>query len=77
MRMSSVIEKKKKSWFAKIFDKRESNPSPSELDGVGFDLLGDVRTDDDEAAAIEARRDELRAARHGNSNATVTFNGND
>jgi hypothetical protein len=73
-----VIKKKKKSWFARIFGKRESNPSPSEQDGVGFELLlGDVRIDDDEAAVIEARRNALRAVRHGNSDAMVTFNGND
>jgi len=76
--MRGVVKKKRKSLFARIFGERKSNPSPSEQEGVGFDLLlGDVRTDDDEAAAIEARRNELRATRHGNSDATVTFNGND
>jgi len=76
--MRGVIKKKRKSWFARLFGNIRSNPSPHEQEDITLDVpLGDVRIDDDEMATIEARRNELRAARHGNSNATVTFNGND
>ena len=76
--MDGVIKKKRKSFFARIFGKIKSNPSECENEGIALDVpLGDVRIDDDEMAAIKARRNELRAARHGHSDAVVTFDGND
>jgi len=72
--MAGVIKKAQKSLFARIIGYFKSSPLPNEQEGVAFDVpLDDVRIDEDEAAVIAARRNELRAARHGNSDAMVTF----
>ena len=74
--MSGVVKKKKKTLLAKGIEKLIPNFS-NEQEYISSDVpLGDARTNDSELIAIESRRDELRAARHGNTDAAVTFNGN-
>ena len=76
--MDGVVKKKKKSWFARFFGKTKDSPLSHEQEGMAFDVpLDDVRTDEEEAVAIAQRREELRAARFGNSDTVVTFDGND
>jgi len=76
--MGNVVKKKKKSLFARIFEKTKNAPLPYEQEGMTFGVpLDDVRTDEDEAVAIAQRREELRVTRFGNSDAVVTFDGND
>jgi len=73
-----VLQKKRKSMFARIIRKFKPAPLPHEQEGMAFDFpLDDVRIDEDEAAVIAARRNELRVARHGNSDAMVTFDADD
>ena len=73
-----VIKKKRKTLLARILGYFKSDSLPSKQDGNEPDVpLDDVRTDADDVAVIAARRDELRAARHGRSNAAITFDGHD
>ena len=75
--MIGVIKRRKKSWFARIFGERKSSPLPHEQEGVANDvLLYNIRASDEEVATIGARREELRAARLGNSDAVVIFTNN-
>ncbi|MCL2645911.1 MAG: hypothetical protein FWD61_02775 [Phycisphaerales bacterium] len=74
--MSSVIKKKRQSLFARIFKKLGGGSSPREEESVGCRIPSDeVRTDTEDAAAIAARRRELKTVKHGNTDAVVHFTG--
>lgn len=72
--MSSVIKKKKKSLLAKIIGGIKAGPLPNEEGNFASDIpLDDVCIADGDAALIASRRNDLRAGRHGNSDAMVIF----
>jgi len=74
--MSSVIKKKKKTLLEKIIGKIKADPLPNEERNFASDvLLNDIRINDGDAAFIASRRNDLRAGRHGNSDAMVIFEG--
>ena len=74
--MGRVVKKKKKSLFAKTVEKIKGKASSNIQDGINSDVsLSDLRISDADMAAIVSRRDELRAAKHGVSDAMVRFNG--
>ncbi|MDR0219939.1 MAG: hypothetical protein LBI54_00860 [Lachnospiraceae bacterium] len=60
--MCSVVKKKEKTLPARIIGRIRAEASPYKHEGMVSDVpLGDVRTSGDDLAAIEARRNELRA----------------
>jgi len=72
--MYCVVKKKKKPLLAKILDKIKGESISSEQRDISPDVpFNDIRTDDDVANAIAARRNELRAAQHDNSDAAVFY----
>ena len=75
--MDSVIKKKKKSLLPRIIGRIKNDSSPHGQDGVVSDIpLDDVSTNSDDIVTIASRRNELKKAKHGNTDAVVTFNGN-
>ena len=75
--MGGVIKKKKKTLFAKIVGKIKGEQSPTEQQYIAPDVpLGEIRINNDDAHTILLRRKELKTAKHGNKDATITFDGN-
>ena len=73
--MSCVIKKNKKPLLARVIGKIKTEPLPYQQDGVASDVpLNEIRTGDDDIAIIVSRRGELRAVKHGGSDAMVIFN---
>jgi hypothetical protein len=69
--MGNVIKKKKNPLLNKIIGKVKGVPIPSVQQNISSDvLLNDIRIDDDVVNAIALRRDELRTAKHDNSDVT-------
>ena len=72
--MSSVIKNKKKSLLTKIIRGIYSDPLPGEQGKFSPDVpLDDICITDGDAAFIASRRNDLKAAKHGNSDVTVVF----
>ena len=69
--MGGVVKKKKKSVLAKAIEKFKVDvpkPNSSCEEYISDDVpLDDIRTNVDDLVAIASRRDELRAAKHGNT----------
>lgn len=73
--MVSVVKRKNKSLLAKIIEKIKSERFPPEQ-CLALDIpFSDIRLGDDIANSIASRRAELRTAKHGNTDAVVTFRG--
>jgi len=70
--MSGVVKKKKKSLLARIIKELKLSSSGEKQlpDDVPFD---DVRTNDDDLVVIATRREEIRVAKHDNTDVTVAF----
>jgi hypothetical protein len=74
--MCAVVRKNKTSMLGRVIGKLRTVISPGEQRFISPDVpLDDTRSDDDSAAAIEARRDELRGAKHDSSDVTVFVEG--
>jgi len=70
--MGGVFKKKKKSLLAKIIGKIKGEPMSFEQRDISPDVtFNDIRTDDDVSDAIASRRNELKAAKHDNSDVAV------
>jgi len=75
--MGSVVRKKKNSLFVRILDKVKAKSLQIEREDPNCDItLSDIRTDSGDLVIIASRRDELRAAKYGNSDAVIIFDGN-
>lgn len=69
--MNNVVRRKKKTLFGRVIRKIESELTLREDKLILQDVpLDDIRTNDD-TAIIESRRDELRSAKHDNSDEFV------
>jgi len=76
--MSNVIKKKKKSLLSRIIGKIKGGSFQHGQDDFTSDVpLNDICTNGEDINAIESRRNELRAAKHGNSDAMVNFGSSD
>ena len=71
-----LVQKKKKTLLGRVIKKVGSVVSPCEKVVISAEVtLNDVRTNYSDIAFIEERRNELIAAKHDNSDLTITVDG--
>ena len=72
-----VVVKKKKPLFAKIIRKIKGGSVINEQKYVNPEVsLGDVHINGEDISTIDLMRNELKTMKHGNTDAVVTFDGN-
>jgi len=72
--MKDFLNKKKKPQFARIIEKIKGDHAPYEQEISFNDIFFEKsQVDNDELALITPRRNELKASKHGNSDAVVIY----
>jgi len=69
-----VIKRNKKSLIARILGKFKTESLPYDKRDISHNIpLDDIGTDSEDVADIARRRKELKATRHGSSDAIITI----